>query len=114
MSEKPALFLLDLMMPKQTGFDVLRYLKQNNDLRNIPVVVMTNLASQEHLDKALELGAVTYLIKGQYGAKEIVVKIQEIIDAHGTGDKLEVPETKVLVRELPGSRKKKKADEEKK
>jgi DNA-binding response OmpR family regulator len=101
MEEKPTLILLDLMMPKLSGFDVLRHLKQKDELRNIPVVVLTNLAKQEYVDKAIELGAVTYLVKGQYTAKEVVAKVAELIEAHAPSPPPEIPTTGVPIRDLP-------------
>lgn len=100
MEEKPILILLDLMMPKFSGFDVLRHIKASSDLAHIPVVVLTNLASEEYAQKAIELGAVTYLVKSQYSAKEVADKIGELVSAYTVEKVPEVPETKVLVKEL--------------
>ena len=81
MKEKPTIILLDIMMPKTSGFDVLRYLKSKEKFKNIPVVVLTNLDRKEDEEKVLELGAVSYLIKSQYEPSEVVDKVQEIINA---------------------------------
>lgn len=78
-SEKPDLILLDLMLPKMHGFEVLARLKQEEETKNIPVIVLTNLEKIDDVDKAIELGAKTYLIKMQYKLDEVVSKIKKII-----------------------------------
>ena len=65
-SEKPDLILLDLRLPKKDGFEVLRDLRADENLGNTPVVVFTNLESAADIDKALEAGATTYIVKANY------------------------------------------------
>src|SRR3989344_3299178 len=79
---KPTLVLLDVMMPKMNGFDVLRKMKENEKLKHIPVIMLTNLAGDADAEKALGLGAVLYLVKSQYDPKEIVNKVGEIITGY--------------------------------
>jgi len=86
MDEKPTLILLDIMMPKMNGFDVLRKIKEDEKLKNVPVIMLTNLAGESDAEKALGLGAVLYLVKSQYSPKEVVGKVQEIIAASAHGD----------------------------
>lgn len=86
MEEKPTLILLDIMMPKMNGFDVLRKIKEDEKLKSIPVIMLTNLAGESDAEKALGLGAVLYLVKSQYSPKEVVGKVQEIIAASAHGD----------------------------
>jgi DNA-binding response OmpR family regulator len=81
MNPKPMLVLLDVMMPKMSGFDVLRAMKSDASLKDIPVILLTNLAGQEDAAKGIELGAVTYLIKSQYGPKQVVEKVEEVLKA---------------------------------
>ena len=57
------LVLLDIMMPNKDGFEVLEELKANNDLKHIPVIMLTALNDRENIVKANELGAVDYLVK---------------------------------------------------
>jgi len=74
-SEPIDLILLDILLPVMNGFDVLRKLKANLKTRNIPVIVLTNLGS-EQTDKdkqlALSLGAIDYLVKSYHSPDEIV------------------------------------------
>ncbi|MEK7581901.1 MAG: response regulator [Patescibacteria group bacterium] len=97
MESAPTIMLLDVMMPKINGFDVLRKVKQNEKLKSVPVVMLTNLAGQADAEKALSLGAVLYLVKSQYDPKEILNKVKEIIDGATHGDA--VPEVKVEVKD---------------
>jgi DNA-binding response OmpR family regulator len=95
----PTVIMLDIMMPKKNGFDVLRYIKQNDKLKKIPVIMLTNLAGEEDAEKALSLGAILYLVKSEYDPKQIVNKIKEIISASSRGD--EVPKVNVSVKDIP-------------
>lgn len=78
-TEKPDLILLDLVLPKANGFEVLEKLKKDEQTKNIPVIVLTNLESIQEVDKAIELGATTYLVKAHYGLKEVVKKIKKAL-----------------------------------
>ncbi len=96
---KPSVILLDVMMPKMSGFDVLRKVKEDEKLKHIPVILLTNLAGESDAQKGLELGAVLYLVKSEYDPKQVVAKVEEIIKAttHGEG----IPEVKVEVKDTP-------------
>ncbi|MES2007018.1 MAG: response regulator [Patescibacteria group bacterium] len=104
MDPKPVLILLDVMMPKMSGFDVLRKVKEDEKLKKIPVILLTNLAGQQDAEKGLELGAVLYLVKSEYNPKQVVEKVEEIIKASGHG--AEVPEVKVEVKDIASEEKK--------
>jgi len=75
----PDIVLLDIILPKKDGFDVIRELKSDEKTKDIPIVLLTNLGSLSDIEKALELGATTYLVKGDYQLKEVVDKIKEIL-----------------------------------
>ncbi len=77
--EKPDLILLDIILPKKSGFDVLEELKADAETKNIPVVVLTNLSEVVDVEKVLELGAVTYLVKSSYKLEEIVEKVKDML-----------------------------------
>ena len=98
MDPKPVLIMLDVMMPKVSGFDVLRKVKEDDKLKGIPVILLTNLAGQEDAEKGLSLGAVLYLVKSQYNPKQVVEKVEEIIKASSRGEG--VPEVKVEVKDV--------------
>ena len=77
--KKPDLILLDLILPKIQGFEVLKRLKEDKETKEIPVIVLTNLERIEDIDRALELGATTYLVKAQYSLEEVVEKIKKAL-----------------------------------
>ncbi len=77
--KKPNLILLDLILPKINGFDVLKKTKENPETKEIPVIVLTNLEGVGDLDKVIELGATTYLVKTQYSLEEVVEKIKKAL-----------------------------------
>ena len=74
--ESPDLILLDLIMPKMTGFDVLAAIKKDPTLAKIPIIVLSNLGQEEDTIKAKALGASDFLIKSNYSIKEVVEKIK--------------------------------------
>ncbi len=75
----PDLILLDLILPKKDGFEVLGFLKTDQSLNAIPVIVLTNLEGQQDVEKALALGVRLYLVKANYTLQEIVQKIGEVL-----------------------------------
>ncbi|MFA6159724.1 MAG: response regulator [Parcubacteria group bacterium] len=77
--EKPDLVLLDIILPKKDGFKVLEEIKQNENTKNIPVILLTNLESIEDIQKAFDKGATTYLVKSEYKLEDIVKKINETL-----------------------------------
>jgi len=74
--KQPDLILLDLILPRKDGFEVLKNLKSNEETDQIPVIVLTNLEAMEDIQKALRLGATTYLVKANYEIKEVIKKIK--------------------------------------
>lgn len=77
--KKPDLILLDLILPKVNGFDVLKKLKEDKGTKDIPVIVLTNLEEMGDVDKAIKSGATTYLVKASYSLKEVVEKIKKAL-----------------------------------
>jgi CheY-like chemotaxis protein len=76
---KPELVLLDVMMPKMNGLQVLEKLKEDEQTKNIPVVMLTNLAGQQDAETALAKGAVKYIIKSEYEPKQVVDMVKEVL-----------------------------------
>lgn len=81
--EKPDLVLLDLMMPGKSGFDVLREIKADPELKKIPVLVITALAQTKERELGLSLGAKDYIIKSDHSIQEIITKITRHCDQCG-------------------------------
>jgi DNA-binding response OmpR family regulator len=79
-NKKPDLILLDLVLPKMNGFEVLEKLKEDEETKKIPVIILTNLERMADIEKALELGATTYLVKVNYTLNDVLVKIKAIFN----------------------------------
>ncbi len=75
-SFKPEMILLDLILPKKDGFSVLKELKADEELKMIPVIVLSNLGEDENIKKAFALGAIDYFVKAQHPINEIIEKIE--------------------------------------
>ncbi len=76
---RPDLILLDLIMPGVGGFEVLEKIKDNPELEEIPVVILSNLGQKSEVERGLNLGAEDFLIKAHFTPKEIIKKVKEII-----------------------------------
>ena len=73
------LILLDIVLPGQSGIEVLETLMKNEELQRIPVVMLSNLASQKDVDTCLELGAKDYIVKSNYTPDEISSLVQKYL-----------------------------------
>ena len=78
--EMPQLILLDLLLPGISGFEVLALLRQDEVLKKIPVVILSNLGQQEEQKHVLELGVVDYFIKSNTDLAELTKKIKTILN----------------------------------
>ena len=78
-ANKPSAILLDILMPKFNGLEVLKVLKENSETRDIPVVVLTVLLENDKYEKAKALGAEGYLIKSETMPIDVVAKISELL-----------------------------------
>lgn len=76
----PDVILLDIILPKKDGYEVMKEIKENEKTKNIPIVLLTNLGGLNDIEKALALGATTYLVKGDYQVREIVEKVKDILE----------------------------------
>lgn len=75
----PDLILLDLMMPKKDGFELIRYIRDIDHMKNIPILVTTNLSQPEDKEKVMTLGATEYIVKSNTPIFSIVEKIKKYI-----------------------------------
>jgi len=80
--DHPDLILLDLLMPKMDGFEVLEKLKASETTSTIPVLVLTNVGSREDVERCIRLGAVGYVIKAHSLPHETVKRVREILASH--------------------------------
>jgi len=75
----PAVVLLDLMLPKKNGFEVLGEIKKNPKLKNIPVMVMTNLGQEADAKRGIDMGATEYLVKADTKINDILEKVKKYL-----------------------------------
>lgn len=78
-SGNPDLILLDIILPKKNGYEVLDELKKDDGTKSIPVILLTNLENPEDIGKAFARGASTYLVKSDYKLEDVVKKIRETL-----------------------------------
>jgi len=78
-NSKPDLVVLDILLPKESGINYLIKMKNIEELKDVPVLVLSNFDDNETKNKSFELGAKDYLIKSNHDPKEIVEKIKELI-----------------------------------
>jgi len=79
--EDPHIILLDVMMPKMNGFEVLEGLKKLEKTKSIPVILLTNLNQKNEIERGIALGANDYLIKAHFMPSEVVEKIKQVLDS---------------------------------
>lgn len=78
--QKPNVILLDIVMPKMDGFNVLKMIKNDSNYKNIPVILLTNLGQEENVKRGFELGAASYIIKAHFTPSEVVEKIKGVLE----------------------------------
>lgn len=75
-SEKPDLLILDLIMPRLSGFEVLEQTSIDPELNKIPVIILSNLGQDEDVQKAKRLGVVEYFVKARTSVDDLVASIK--------------------------------------
>lgn len=83
----PDVMLLDIMMPLVDGFEVLRQIKQDPELSELLVIVLTNLADEKTAEQIYKLGATEYLIKSELTPLEVAVRVKELLDYYNKNNK---------------------------
>ena len=76
-SEKPDIVLLDLILPRKSGFDVLIDMKRNSETKDIPVIILSNLSQESDIKKGFSFGAKEYLVKSEISLSDVVDKVKE-------------------------------------
>jgi DNA-binding response OmpR family regulator len=77
----PDLVLLDIVLPKKDGFEILEGLRGNERTKNLPVILLTNLGQKPDIERGIKLGADDYIIKAHYTPTEVMDKIKNILDS---------------------------------
>ncbi len=81
--ERPQLIVSDVMMPKISGFDMLDILRSTSETRDIKVIMMTALSSEDQRQRGEQLGADRYLVKSQVGIEDVVRTVHEVLGDQG-------------------------------
>ncbi len=79
LAHTPDLVLLDVMMPKMNGFDVLFALKRDPAVKHIPVIMLTNLEQPSDIRRAVDGGAHSYLVKSNMNLDDLAAKIKDAL-----------------------------------
>ena len=75
----PDLILLDIILPKKSGFDVLEDLKKDEKTQSIPIIVLTNLSQMSDVSKMMEMGITTYLVKSEQSLQNIANIVEQTL-----------------------------------
>jgi two-component system sensor histidine kinase and response regulator WspE len=86
LAERPDLILLDLIMPRMSGLEALRALRQTEETRQIPVLVVSNSPREQYLDEVTRLGAIGYLVKANLRLDDLANHITGVLGASRVGE----------------------------
>ncbi|TSC63199.1 MAG: two-component system, OmpR family, response regulator RpaB [Parcubacteria group bacterium Gr01-1014_106] len=78
-TEPPDLLLLDVVLPKRDGFEILAAARKDPKLQQLPILLLTNLGQKPDVQRGLELGANDYIIKAHFTPSEVVEKIEKVL-----------------------------------
>jgi CheY-like chemotaxis protein len=78
-AEKPNFIIMDVMMPKLSGLQLLEMLRADPELKDLPVLMLSNLSQPAEVEKAKQLGVKDFLIKANYTPSQIVEKVREYL-----------------------------------
>lgn len=77
----PDLVLLDVVLPKKDGFEILEALRGAERTKKLPIILLTNLGQKPDVERGIKLGANDYIIKAHYTPTEVVDKITNVLDS---------------------------------
>jgi len=75
----PDLVLLDVVLPNFNGWEILRKIKKDDNLKDLKVIVFSNLGEKDEIEKGLNLGATKYLVKAHYTPSEVIKEVKKIL-----------------------------------
>jgi len=76
----PSLILLDIILPKKSGFEVLEEIQADPNLQKAPVIITSNLGQESDIKKGKQLGVVGYFVKAQTPIEQLVAKVKGIVE----------------------------------
>ena len=77
--QKPDLLLLDIVLPTMNGWEILRAIRQSEDLKELPVVILSNLYQKDEVEKGMKFGVLKYLIKAHYTPSEVIDEVKKAV-----------------------------------
>lgn len=77
----PDLLLLDVVLPKKDGFEILEGLRKEQRSSELPIILLTNLGQKPDVERGIKLGADDYIIKAHFTPSEVVEKITKLLDS---------------------------------
>lgn len=80
---KPDLILLDIILPKLDGFAALKEIRKDAEIKDVPVILLTNLGQDQDIQKGKALGADDYFVKANHTPTEVVEKVRQLLDKIG-------------------------------
>ena len=78
-ANRPSLILLDLILPKKSGFEVLEKISTDPQLKDMPVIIISNLGQTSDIQRGKELGAIEYFVKAKISIDDLVGKVKEFL-----------------------------------
>ena len=78
--QKPDLILMDIQMPEMDGFEVITQIKNDPELKSTPILIMSNLGEEDHIQKGLQLGAMGYIVKSDITPSQIIEKLKSVLN----------------------------------
>lgn len=79
--EKPDLIVLDVMMPKVDGFEVLQKLREKPEFKYVPILMYSNLNNEEEIERAKKMGVTEFLVKANLSPTQMVTKMKQYIES---------------------------------
>jgi len=77
--QKPDIVLLDILLPKKNGLEVLQEMKDNPEVADTPVLLLTNLSDEESISQGVSMGARGYFVKSDMTLEEVAEKVAEVL-----------------------------------
>lgn len=77
--QKPDLMLLDIVLPTMNGWEILRAIRMSEDLKDLPIIILSNLYQKDEVEKGMKFGVLKYMIKAHYTPSEVVSEVKKFL-----------------------------------